>query len=104
MPTSNAKDINAANLGTKYVTETGATGWDLTGIVCSGTASYSIGTGTGSGFQNNFLFTYYADHHTLHSFPTRRSSDLCTYTNTKHASLTINKTAVGGDDSFGYST
>src|SRR5438552_3961431 len=42
-PTRRSSDL----LGTKYVTESGQSGWDLTGIVCSGTASYRIGTGQG---------------------------------------------------------
>src|SRR5256885_338455 len=43
---SGAIDIAAADLGTKYVTESSKTGWDLTNIACTGPAV--IGTGQGA--------------------------------------------------------
>src|SRR5205823_5754604 len=97
-------DVTAANLGTKYVTESGQTGWDLTGIVCSGTASYRIGTGQGVSFANGGADTYNSGDDTVEATLAAGKTLSCSFTNTKHATLTLNKTSVGGDGSFAFTS
>src|SRR5207253_4323484 len=41
-----------------------------------------------------FFFSFYADHRDLHSFPTRRSSDLTNFKDLRH-NLTINTISAG---------
>src|SRR5437764_491599 len=91
-------------MGAKNVTESAKTGWDLTNIACTGSATTLIGSGQGNSFSQGFFFSSRRRHTT---YIGDWSSDVCSsdlYTNTKHASLTVNKTAVGGDSSFSYTT
>ena len=72
--------------GSYTVTEAGEAGWDLTGLTCND------GNSTGD------LFTLTATFNV-------ESGEIvtCTFTNTKRGQIIIEKTALGGDDTFGFS-
>jgi hypothetical protein len=59
------------------ITETAQTGWDLTSFTCDNGTTAAIVVVAGA-------------------------TTTCTATNTKRSSITINKTAIGGNDTFGY--
>ena len=69
--------------GSYSVTETGVTGWDLTGLSCVSTNSTStLGTNLGTGVSSITLAP--------------GDSVTCTYTNTQRAHVTVLKTENGG--------
>src|SRR5438067_11190916 len=90
-------DVTAANLGTKYVTESGQTGWDLTGIVCSGTASYRIGTGQGGSFLNGGADTYNSGDDTVEATLTAGRSEERRVGNERRARWTADQATKGRD-------
>ncbi len=89
--TASLSDGQSANSsvapGTYHVTEAATAGWDLTDISCDN-ANSSGNTATGVA-----TFVVTAGQHVT-----------CTYTNTKVGSITVVKTAVGGNDSFSFTT
>ena len=96
VPTANAPfGFTASELGTKFVTETVPAGWTLTNIVCTaGGAEISIGTGTGADFVGNAGFD--AGDTTVRAVITAGDTPSCVFTNTRGASLDVEKTSVGG--------
>src|SRR5437763_128572 len=48
---SGALDVPSAKLRVMFVTATSQSGWDLTTIACTGSATVAIGTGQGAGFN-----------------------------------------------------
>src|SRR5207244_1255131 len=103
-----ARDLDSTQFGDKYIKESTPSGWDLTGISCTATGlgSYAIGTGTSSSdFANGNGGTGFGSGDTTVKATLGAGDTVsCTFTNTKHATLTINKTSVGGDGSFPFVT
>ena len=104
VPTANAPfGFTASELGTKFVTETVPAGWTLTNIVCTaGGAEISIGTGTGADFVGNAGFD--AGGTTVRAVITAGDTPSCVFTNTRGASLDVEKTSVGGVGPFDFVT
>src|SRR5207237_535780 len=98
--------FSTAQVGDKYVTETPLpAGWAITNIACTANgATVLIGTGQGAGFSQGTGSGYDAGDDTVKVTIGAGNTPSCTFTNTKQASLTINKTAVGGDGTFPYTT
>src|SRR5207245_628728 len=99
-------DLPASQLGTKQITESALTGWDVTGIACSyttGTSNLQIGV-----YGNASSFTgspgYDAGDNSVKITVGAGETPTCTFTNTKHASLTISKSSLGGTATFSYTT
>ncbi len=71
--------------GVYNVTETVPAGWNLTGLTCSNGSTVNVGTATAN-------VAVAADEEVT-----------CTFTNTRHGSITIVKNTVGGNGTFNYS-
>src|SRR5439155_981407 len=99
---SGAIDVTAANLGTKYVTESGQTGWEIGRASCRERVKYRVGTGSGGKVLNGGADTYNRGDDTVEATLTAGKTLSCTFTNTKHASLTLNMISLGGDGSFAF--
>ena len=96
-------DFTAAEFGTKFVTETTQSGWTLTDIVCTaGGAEITIGTGTGAGFAQGATAGFDAGDTTVKAVIDAGDTPSCVFTNTKLASLDVEKETVGGTATFGY--
>jgi hypothetical protein len=95
--------ITSANFGDKYVTESAKTGWTLTNISCTaGGAVIAIGTGQGAAFSEGTTSGFDAGDNTVKVTVTSADSPACTFTNTKDASVDIEKISLGGTETFDY--
>jgi len=103
-PTTQAAfEFTGLQLGLKYVTETALTGWTLTNIVCTANgATYTIGTGQGAAFDQGATAGYDQGDNTVKVDVTAGTTPTCTFTNTKNASLAIQKSTAGGTASFDF--
>ena len=92
-----------SQFGTKYVGEPAPNGWTLTDIVCTaGGAEITIGTGTGAGFAQGATAGFDAGDTTVKAVIGAGDTPSCVFTNTKLASLDVEKETVGGTATFGY--
>lgn len=103
-PTStSAFEFTPAQFGDKYVTETALAGWTLTGISCSADgAVIAIGTGQGVSFSQGATAGFDPGDNTVKVTITSADTPTCTFTNTRDASIAIQKQTVGGTASFDY--
>ncbi len=90
-PNSKNFDLNQNQFGTKQVTETVPTGWDLTNIACTGTTPTSnvlIGV---AGNSSSFNSTFNAGDNSVKITVGAGENPTCTFTNTKRANITVFK-------------
>ena len=89
--------------GTKYVEETTKTGWTLTDITCTANgATVVIGTGKGNAFAAGTTSGFDAGDTSVSADIGAGDTPSCVFTNTKNASLDVEKTTVGGTGSFSF--
>ena len=101
--TAAAFQFTGLELGDKYVTESAETGWTLTNIVCTANgATFLIGTGQGAAFDDNATTGYDTGDNTVKVVVAAGTTPTCTFTNTKNASLDIEKRSFGGTETFDY--
>ena len=85
------------------MTETAKAGWTLTDITCTANgADIAIGTGQGASFDPGDNTSFDDGDNTVKATIGPGDTPTCTFTNTKNASLEIQKTTEGGTDTFGY--
>src|SRR5438876_554859 len=97
--------FSPSQLGTKYVTESALTGWDLTGISCtSGGATVLIGKIGRAPCRERATAGDDPGDDKVKVTVAAGDTPTCTFTNTKHASLTISKSSLGGTATFSYTT
>ena len=103
-PTStSAFAFTPAQFGDKYVTETSLAGWTLTNISCTADgAVVAIGTGQGAGFNQGTTAGFDPGDNTVKVTISSADTPTCTFTNTRDASIAIQKQTVGGTASFDY--
>jgi hypothetical protein len=99
--------FNGTQFGDKYVKETALAGWTLTGISCTANgATIVIGRLTTPGdfgtFVNGGSDGYDQGDDVVKVTVAAGNTPTCTFTNTKNASLAIQKYTVGGTASFDY--
>ena len=95
--------VGADASGDKYVTETAKAGWTLTNISCTANgAVIAIGTGQGGSFSQGATAGYDQGDNTVKVTVDAGDTPTCTFTNTKDASLAIQKQTVGTAGSFSY--
>ena len=103
-PTTNAPiDFTSAQFGDKFVQETVPAGWTLTNIQCTANgATVVIGTGTGGTFAAGTTTGFDTGDTTVKVTIGAGNTPSCVFTNTKGASLDVEKTTVGGTGSFSF--
>ena len=101
--TSDPFAFTGLQLGDKFVTEDGETGFTLTNITCTpGGAEIVIGRFVAGVFSNGGTDGFDPGDTTVKATITAGDTPSCTFENTKGASLDIEKKTVGGTASFGY--
>ena len=104
-PTANAPfTFAAAQFGTKDVQETPVpAGWTLTNIVCAANgAVMTIGTGIGGTFAQGATAGFDPGDTTVRAAIDAGDTPTCTFTNSRDASLDIEKQSVGGTATFDF--
>ena len=103
-PTANAPfTFTFSQFGVKYVQEAPEPGWTLTNIECADVgADITIGTGSGTGFASPGGPGFNAGDTTVRAVLGNGDAPTCTYTNTRNASLDIEKQSVGGTATFDF--
>jgi hypothetical protein len=87
--TPNSQPFTGLLPGTRTITEGAASGWTITNINCTGNTSSTVTIGATGGFS--------AGDNAVTIDLTAGESVTCTFTNTKHGSITIAKNAVPDD-------
>jgi uncharacterized repeat protein (TIGR01451 family) len=101
--TSPPFDFTFTQFGQKDVQELPEAGWTLTNIVCTANgAVITIGTGIGGTFAQGATIGFDPGDTTVRAVLTADDAPTCTFMNTQHASLDIEKQSVGGTATFDY--
>ena len=101
--TSDPFAFTGLQLGDKFVTEDGETGFTLTNITCTpGGAEIAIGRFVAGVFSNGGTDGFDPGDTTVKATITAGDTPSCTFENTKGASLDIEKTTIGGAGDFSF--